>query len=93
MDRTALTQRTLLVYPAVPPHQQKARMGEIYTGKNQPRERIYLGKNQDRAAPLELRDAQGRDRTMIKLAAGGTWSIEFLDQPGTVIGNLPGEAR
>jgi hypothetical protein len=93
MDRTALTQRTLLVYPAVPPHQQKARMGEIYTGKNKPQERIYLGKNKDRAAALELRDAQGRDRSVIKLAADGSWSIEFLDQQGKAIGKLPGETR
>jgi len=78
---------------ALPPDQRRARMREIFSGKNKPQERIYLGKEQDRAAALELRDAQGRDRIVIKVRADGTPSIEFLDEQGKVIGSLPKEAR
>jgi hypothetical protein len=77
----------------LPPDQRQARMLEIFSGKNKFQERIYLGKKQDRAAALELRDAQGRDRIIIKVAADGTPSIEFLDEQGKVIGSLPREAR
>jgi len=77
----------------LPPDQRQARMRDLLSGKNKPQERIYLGKKQDRTAALELRDAEGRDRVVIKVAADGTPSMQFLDEQGKVIGNLPREAR
>ena len=51
--------------------------------------RIVLGRARDTSAVLKMKDTQGRDRLVIKVAANGSPSIEFLDEAGRVASELP----
>ncbi|MGH8338690.1 MAG: hypothetical protein ACRETL_18110, partial [Gammaproteobacteria bacterium] len=55
----------------------------------QPHQRIYLGRNTDKSASLTLKDQEGHDRIVIKVAADGSPTIQFLDQSGKVVSQLP----
>lgn len=46
--------------------------------------RAFLGRQEDGAATLALRDGAGRERLRLKVAADGTAGIEFLDARGRV---------
>lgn len=76
----------------LPEAQRKVRLEDLFT-KNKASKRIFLGRDIDRSAALQLKDAQGRDRIVLKVAADGTPSLQFLDERGKVIGQLPKEAR
>lgn len=51
--------------------------------------RMVLGRAADTSAVLKMRDPQGRDRLVIKVAADGSPSIQFLDEGGRVVSQLP----
>lgn len=77
----------------LPAEQSKAKLRELYSGKNRPQHRVYLGRKADRSAALELKDDQGRDRIVMMVAADGTPSLRFLDEQGKVVGQFPKETR
>jgi hypothetical protein len=77
----------------LPPEQRRPKLHELYSGKNKPQQRLYLGRRVDRSAALELKDTQGRDRIVMKVAADGNPSLQFLDEQGKVIGEFPKENR
>lgn len=52
-------------------------------------QRIYLGRTPDKAASLTLKDVQGHPRIVIRVAANGTPSLQFLDANGKVVSELP----
>jgi len=76
----------------LPPAQRETRLDEIFS-KNGSHKRVYLGRSDDRSAALQLKDAQGRDRIVLKVAADGTPSLQFLNEQGKVVGQLPKEGR
>jgi hypothetical protein len=45
-------------------------------------QRAYLGRARDSSVALHLRDAAGRDRILLRVAADGTPHMEFLDASG-----------
>jgi hypothetical protein len=51
--------------------------------------RIVLGRATDTSAVLKMRDKQGRDRLVIKVAVDGSPVIQFLDEGGKVVSQLP----
>jgi len=51
--------------------------------------RIVLGRARDESAVLKMKDKQGRDRLVIKVAADGSPTIQFLDEAGKVLSQLP----
>jgi hypothetical protein len=56
------------------------------------RTRVLLGRVNDKSAVLQLKDAEGRNRIVLKVAADGTPSIQLLDATGHVsrdISNIP----
>ncbi|MGH9711487.1 MAG: hypothetical protein ACRD37_13175 [Candidatus Acidiferrales bacterium] len=59
----------------------------------QPHQRIYLGRNTDKSASLTLKDQEGHDRIVIKVATDGSPTIQFLDQSGKVVSQLPQQAK
>lgn len=77
----------------LPPDRREARLDELFAGENTPHQRVYLGRKDDRSSTLELKDPQGRDRLVLKVAADGTPSLQFLDEQGKVIGQFPKEPR
>jgi hypothetical protein len=52
------------------------------------RQRIWVGRGDDRAAVISLRDAEGRKRIVMQVAADGTPQLSFLDATGKVIQEL-----
>jgi hypothetical protein len=77
----------------LPGDQRRARMRQIFSGKNKAQERIFLGKQADHGAGLQLRDAEGRDRIVLKVAGDGNPSMQFLDDQGKVVAQFPKETR
>jgi len=55
-------------------------------------ERVYLGREMDRAAVLRLKDPQGRDRIRMTVDSTGTPGLEFLDENGKVMQRFPNGA-
>ena len=76
----------------LPPEQKEAKLNQLFS-KDKPELRVYLGRQTDRSAALQLKDVQGRDRIVLKVAADGTPSMQFLDAQGNVIAAFPKEAR
>ena len=76
----------------LPPAEKQTRLNQLFT-TNKPQKRVYLGRSEDRSAALLLKDAEGRDRIVLKVEADGTPSLKFLDEQGKVIGQLPKEGR
>jgi len=52
-------------------------------------QRLFAGKERDRASTVMLADAAGKPRLVLKVQANGTASIEFLDAQGKVTDRLP----
>jgi len=64
-----------LVVSDSPPHAQGHR-------------RIWVGKNEDGAARVELRDANGKKRLVLEVLADGVASLNFLDADGNVVNRV-----
>jgi hypothetical protein len=47
--------------------------------------RAFIGKDEDRNSLMNLKDAKGRTRLALRVAADGTASIQFLDAGGKVV--------
>lgn len=52
-------------------------------------QRVYVGRNVDRAATLTLSDPTGRPRLRLMVDSLGAASVEFLDETGAVTARLP----
>ena len=50
--------------------------------------RVFVGKNQDKAATMSLADATGKPRLTLTVAADGAASIDFLDADGKPVRRL-----
>ena len=50
--------------------------------------RVFVGKNQEKAATVSLADATGKPRLTMTVAADGTASIDFLDEGGKTVRRL-----
>jgi hypothetical protein len=50
--------------------------------------RVFVGKNQEKAATVSLADANGKPRLTLTVAADGTASIDFLDESGKTVRRL-----
>lgn len=55
-------------------------------------QRVFVGKNRDKAALLALSDPQGRPRAQLIVDAQGNARLEFLDENGAVVQTLPASA-
>ena len=53
------------------------------------RTRLHLGRSADKSVAVALKDVQGRDRILLKVAADGTPSIQLLDEHGKAFSQLP----
>jgi hypothetical protein len=50
--------------------------------------RLFIGKADDRASTVVLKDAKGRPRLVMKVAPDGAASIDFLDESGKAVRTL-----
>jgi len=61
--------------------------------KAQGHRRIWVGKNEDGAARVELRDANGKKRLVLEVLADGAASLNFLDADGKVVNRVVPQAQ
>lgn len=54
------------------------------------RTRVLLGRVNDKSAVLQLKDTEGRNRIVLKVAEDGTPSIQLLDAAGAASRNITG---
>ena len=52
------------------------------------RRRVWVGRTDDGAARVELRDANGRTRAVLEVLADGVASLNFLDADGKVVNRV-----
>jgi hypothetical protein len=50
---------------------------------------LFAGKDHNKASVVNLFDASGKSRLVLKVEADGAASIEFLDAEGRVTNRLP----
>lgn len=74
---------------SLPPDKQKAEVAKFSETHAPARQRLYLGRSSDKSVGLKLKDAEGRDRIIIEVAADGTPVLRFLDAKGKVVNQLP----
>jgi len=51
--------------------------------------RVVLGRSSAGASVLRLKDAEGRDRIVMRVAPDGTPKLQLLDADGKVLSELP----
>ena len=73
--------------------QQQASLDKFLKEHPAAQTRVFLGRGLDQSAALNLKDTAGRDRIVIKVAADGTPSLQFLDADGKVTSQLPPPAK
>lgn len=52
-------------------------------------ERLKIGKDEDKASILKMKDAKGKVRIELKVEAGGNPRMTFFDERGRVVYSLP----
>jgi len=72
----------------LPETEQAAAMKQYRAGTQHSETRIQLGRADDRSVALRLKDQQGRDRIVIRVASDGTPTLQFLDASGKVTNEL-----
>lgn len=75
---------------ALPPDERQKRQVEL-TGGPANVARVFLGKDHERSSLLSLRDAEGRVRLVLRVAADGAAAVEFMDEAGKVVRRLTPE--
>ena len=73
----------------LPQTERQAAMKKFFESHPGDAQRMYLGRARDRSVGLTLKDPQGHDRIVMRVAADGTPSLQFLDEKGTVVANFP----
>ncbi len=77
----------------LPKDQQKAAWDEYRAETRHSQMRIMLGRTDDRSVALRLRDEQGRDRIVMRVAPDGTPALQLLDASGKVTKELTGTSQ
>ncbi len=73
----------------LPPDQQRAEITKFLATHPVGARRIRLGSSTDRSVSLELKDAEGKDRIILKVDPDGTPRLQFLNANGQVVSELP----
>jgi hypothetical protein len=73
----------------LPKDQQQAEIAKFTQSHPSPHQRLFLGRSNDRSVALRFKDAEGHDRMVLQVAADGKAAIQFLDQNGKVVSQLP----
>jgi hypothetical protein len=73
----------------MPEGQEKTQALQKFRESSGVAQRVFVGKNRDKAALLALFDPQSRPRVQLIVDAQGSARLEFLDEKGTVVHVLP----
>jgi len=73
----------------LPQQQQKAAWEQYHASTPRFEPRIVLGRADDRSVALRLKDVEGHDRVVIRVAPDGAPVLQLLDDKGHVTAQLP----
>lgn len=73
----------------LPPAEQERQINEFVATHPSGHRRLSLGRETDQSVGLDLKDTEGRTRALLKVDADGTPRLQFLDERGNVISQLP----
>lgn len=73
----------------LPKPEQDAALNSFFAHREQAHARLALGRAPDHSAMLLLKDTEGRNRIVIRVAPDGSPVLKFLDEKGQVISQLP----
>ncbi len=73
----------------LPKQQQEAEFKKFFAEHGRPEQRLFLGRADDRSVSLKLKDIEGRDRIVIEVDPKGSPKLQFLDENGKVVSQLP----
>jgi hypothetical protein len=76
----------------MPDGPEKTRVLQKFRENSGVAQRVFVGKNKDKAAIVALSDPQGRPRIQLMVDAQGAARLEFLDEKGAVVNLLPAPA-
>ena len=82
----------LLRMKTLPPAERQATMQKFVAAHPGDHARIVFGRAPDKSAVLRMKDPEGRDRLVIKVGPDGAPVLQFLDESGRVIEQLPKSA-
>jgi hypothetical protein len=77
----------------LPKEQQDAEWKKFFSTHPGDANRIYLGRSPDKSASLKLKDAEGRDRLVMRVNAEGEPVIQFLDASGKVLNEFTAQKK
>ncbi len=69
--------------------QKKAEIAKFSKDHPSPHQRLFLGRSADKSVALRLKDPEGHDRVVLEVAADGSPVLQFLDDNGKVISQMP----
>lgn len=78
---------------ALPEAQQRAYWDNLSQAGRLSKNRIWLGNTGDKGSALQLKDAKGRTRMMLLVAANGNAEIQMLDEQGKVSKSITPQSR
>ena len=73
----------------LPGDQQEAEFKKFLQTHPGDHPRVILGRSRDGGSVLQLKDTEGRDRLVLRVAPDGTPKLQFLDASGKVVSELP----
>jgi hypothetical protein len=79
----------LLSMKTLPSEQRQAAMKRFLETHPGDHPRVQLGRAADKSVALRMEDADGHDRIVMRVNADGTPVLQFLDESGSVVDELP----
>jgi hypothetical protein len=73
----------------LPEKEQQAELKRLVAAHPGDHPRVILGRARDGGSTLQLKDTEGRDRLVLRVAPDGTPKLQFLDAAGKIISELP----
>ncbi len=73
----------------LPENQREAELKKFLETHPGDHPRVILGRARDGGSILQLKDTEGRDRLVLRVAPDGTPKLQFLDATGKVVSELP----
>jgi hypothetical protein len=74
---------------SLPQEQRQAARKRFFETHPGDHPRVVLGRSPDKSAILRMKDADGRDRIVMNVVADGAPVLQFLDESGKVVEQLP----